>query len=87
MRRNASRKRPSQLELQLLVSYSASKNPHVLYSPFTLSTRREQYTGYALLHTRLSLPALSSFPRELLEPIVAVDDFFIFIINIDGVVS
>ena len=76
----------------MLVSYSASKKrtPYHTYdnaTPFTPSTRREQYTGQRFTTHASSLSALSSLPRELLEPVVAVDDFFIFIINIDRVVS
>ena len=56
-------------------------------TPFTLSTRREQYTGQRFTTHASSLSALGSLPRELLEPVVAVDDFFIFIVDVDGVVS
>ena len=83
----AMRAKNYQLE-QLLVSYNASKNrtPYHTITPFTPSTRREQYTGQRFTTHASSLSALSSLPRELLEPVVAVDDFFVFIININDII-
>ena len=56
-------------------------------TPFTPPTRLEEDTGQRFTTHASSLSALSSLPRELLEPVVAVDDFFIFVVDVDGVVA
>ena len=87
----AMRAKNYQLE-QLLVSYNASKNrtPYHTYdnaTPFTPSMRRNQYTGQRFTTHASSLSALSSLPRELLEPVVAVDDLLVLVVDVYGVVA
>ena len=86
---NAPNARAKTTEVQLLVSYNASKNrtPYHTITPFTPSTRREQYTGQRFTTHASSLSALSSLTRELLEPVVAVDDVFIFVVDLNHIIS
>ena len=44
-------------------------------------------TGQRFTTHASSLSALSSLPRELLEPVVAVDDVLVLVVDVDGVVS
>ena len=93
MRRNASQtteQQQHQLDEVASVFPALAKTALLTYdnaTPFTPSTRRNQYTGQRFTTHASSLSALSSLPRELLEPVVAVDDVLVLVVDVDGVVS